>query len=91
MGPTLTGQPPFEKRNLNSKHNQMETLQFKTNINCAGCIARVAPKLESTKGILNWKVDTANPNRVLTVETDNLSKDVVMAAVKEAGFNIQPL
>ncbi|HTI07133.1 MAG TPA: heavy-metal-associated domain-containing protein [Puia sp.] len=69
----------------------METLQFKTNINCSGCVARVTPKLNEAKGIVTWKVDTNNPDKVLTVETDNLPGESVVGIVKSAGFSIQPL
>lgn len=69
----------------------METVQFKTNINCSGCVAKVTPKLNEAKGIVSWKVDTDNPNKVLTVETDHLPTEAVMDIVKKAGFSIQPL
>jgi copper chaperone len=69
----------------------MEILQFKTNINCSGCVAKVTPKLNEAQGIVTWKVDTDNPNKVLTVETAHLPKETVMEIVKKAGFSIQPL
>ena len=69
----------------------METLQFKTNINCGGCIAKVTPKLNEIKGITNWKVDTSNPNKILTVETENLSAQDVINTVNKAGFTIEKL
>ena len=69
----------------------METVQFKTNINCSGCVAKVTPKLNQTKGIVTWKVDTDNPDKVLTVEIDNLLGEAVIGIVKAAGFSIQPL
>ncbi len=31
----------------------METLKFKTNINCGGCVAKVTPELNATEGILS--------------------------------------
>jgi copper chaperone len=68
----------------------METVQFKTNINCSGCVARITPKLNEAKGIVTWKVDTEDPHKVLTVQTDNLSGESVMEIVKKAGFSIQP-
>lgn len=52
----------------------METLQFKTNINCGGCVAKVTPGLNETEGICHWNVDTNNPNKILTVEIDSASK-----------------
>ncbi len=68
----------------------METLQFKTNINCGGCVAKVTPKLNEVKGIRSWKVDIDNPDKILTVESDHLPKETVIDAVKKAGFSIQP-
>lgn len=69
----------------------METFQFKTNINCSGCVAKVTPELNETKGICNWNVDTNNPGKILTVETDTASKEQVIEAVKKAGFKIEAL
>ena len=69
----------------------METVQFKTNINCGGCVAKITPKLNEAKGIVTWNVDTGNPNKVLTVQTDNLPKESVIEIVKRAGFSIQAL
>jgi copper chaperone len=69
----------------------MSTLQFKTNINCGGCVARVTPRLNETKGILSWKVDTDNPDKILTVETETLGSENIIEVVKKVGFNIEPL
>ncbi|HVU55430.1 MAG TPA: heavy-metal-associated domain-containing protein [Puia sp.] len=69
----------------------MNTLQFKTNINCGGCVARVTPRLNETKGIVSWKVDTDNPDKILTVETETLGSEAIVEAVKKVGFNIEPL
>jgi copper chaperone len=65
----------------------METLKFKTNVNCGGCIAKVTPLLNEVKGIIKWNVDTANPLRILTVETDDLPPEVIVETLKEAGYN----
>jgi len=69
----------------------MSTLQFKTNINCGGCVARVTPRLNGTKGIISWKVDIDNPDKILTVETETLDNENIVEAVKKVGFNIEPL
>ncbi|RYZ20217.1 MAG: copper chaperone [Sphingobacteriales bacterium] len=65
--------------------------EFKTNINCGGCVATVTPHLNGEKAISNWKVDTQNPQKVLTVETDELNADQVCALVQKAGFKAEPL
>jgi len=65
--------------------------QFKTNINCGGCIATVTPFLDDAKGIAEWKVDTANKDKVLTVKSEGITEAEVVNIVKKAGFKIEPL
>lgn len=69
----------------------MKTIALKTNINCSGCVARVTPVLNETVGKENWNVDTQNPNKILTVNTDKLSEDVVINTIKKAGFKAEKL
>jgi len=64
----------------------METLKFKTSINCGGCIATVTPFLNQVKGIEKWSVDTSNPMKILTVETDNIQPEVIIETLKKAGY-----
>jgi copper chaperone CopZ len=67
----------------------MKTLQFKTNINCGGCIKAVTPGLNQEVGAGNWQVDTANPDKILTVSTDKLTAEQIVTVVENAGFEIQ--
>ena len=67
----------------------METLQFKTNIKCSGCIAKVTPALNESAGENNWKVDTENPHKILTVSADGLTENEIKAAVEKAGFKAE--
>ena len=67
----------------------MNTLQFKTNINCGGCVKAVTPALNAEKAINSWQVDTANPDKILTV-TGELTAAQVVNLVEEAGFEAQP-
>jgi copper chaperone len=67
----------------------METLKFKTNINCGGCIATVKPFLDKADGIEKWEVDTENPQKILTVETSNLNSEEVIKIVSEAGYKAE--
>ncbi|MFM9950144.1 MAG: heavy-metal-associated domain-containing protein [Saprospiraceae bacterium] len=64
------------------------TLQFKTNINCSNCVRSVSGFLKEVGGIVRWEVDTANPDKILTVE-GAVPADAVIAAVEEAGFDIE--
>lgn len=67
----------------------MQTLKFKTNINCGGCVKAVAPHLDKTEGIKSWQVDTVNPNKILTVEADGASAEAVRSVVEKAGFKAE--
>ena len=67
----------------------MNTLKFKTNINCAGCLAKVSPFLNAEQNFDKWEVDTSIPEKILTVETDETNADRVISVVKSAGFNIE--
>ncbi|MSP09759.1 MAG: hypothetical protein EXR23_05285 [Flavobacteriaceae bacterium] len=70
----------------------MNQIQFKTNINCGGCIKSVTPFLNSVDDLDAWQVDTAVPEKILTVETEispNEMEQKVIAAVSQAGFSIQ--
>ncbi|RNI26154.1 heavy-metal-associated domain-containing protein [Rufibacter latericius] len=63
----------------------MSTKRFKTNIKCGNCVSAVTPSLENTPGIYTWQVDTATPDRILTVEGDATSEAVILA-VELAGY-----
>lgn len=69
----------------------MKELQFKTNINCGGCVSKVTPALNATEGVSEWNVDTTNRNKILTVKTDSLSASEVIATVEQAGFKAEAL
>ncbi len=65
--------------------------QFKTNIKCGGCIATVTPFLDKTVGAQHWQVDTASPDKVLTVQADGVSAGQVQQAVQQAGYKAELL
>lgn len=67
----------------------MTTLKFKTNIKCGGCIAAVTPHLNSAETVSNWSVDIDNPNKILTVEGENLSETEVVEKVTKAGYTLE--
>ncbi|QEM07057.1 heavy-metal-associated domain-containing protein [Mucilaginibacter rubeus] len=67
----------------------METFKFKTNINCGGCIAAVTPSLDNLKGIDKWAVDTANRDKVLTVQAEGLTAEQIIESVTAKGYFAQ--
>jgi copper chaperone CopZ len=70
----------------------METLKFKTNIKCSGCIATVTPFLNKTVGADNWQVDLQAPEKVLTVQAADKEKETeVVQSLQEAGYKAEKI
>ncbi|MBK7408490.1 MAG: heavy-metal-associated domain-containing protein [Saprospirales bacterium] len=66
-----------------------QPLKFKTNINCNNCIRSVSGFLNDIKEIEKWEVDITNPEKILTVDGEKVTVEMVMEAVEEAGFDIE--
>jgi copper chaperone len=69
----------------------MKTYQFKTNMNCGGCVATVEPYLNEVKGISEWQVATDQPEKTLTVKAESVSPGAIQQAVEAAGFSAEPI
>ena len=69
----------------------MQTLQFKTNIKCGGCVATVTPYLNSVEGIEKWEVDTANPDKILSVESQKATAEDIRQVIEKAGFKAESI
>ena len=67
------------------------TLHFKTNINCGGCVSKFGPVLDTTESISTWTVDITSPDKILTVEWENITAEDVVALVQSRGFNAEIL
>lgn len=68
----------------------METLQFKTNIKCGGCIATVKPHLDQLAGVKSWEVDTLVADKILTVEAaEAVNESDIINTLSTAGFNAE--
>lgn len=65
--------------------------QFKTNLNCGGCISKVKSDLDNATGICHWNVDTDNADKILTVKSEGITEDVVVAIIKSKGFKAEPI
>ena len=68
-----------------------KAFQFKTNINCGGCAASVKPHLDNAEGVGEWNVDTANKDKILTVQSEGVTEEQVLDIVKKAGFKAEPI
>ncbi|MFT4015566.1 MAG: heavy-metal-associated domain-containing protein [Agriterribacter sp.] len=72
-------------------NNDTTNLQFKTNINCSGCIASVKPFLDKAEGITEWDVNTTDKNKILTVKSEGITVQQVIDTVQKAGFKIESI
>lgn len=63
----------------------MKLLKFKTNINCESCVDAVSAALKSDRRIYAFHVDTKSPDKILTVEGELESAEVVIK-VGSVGF-----
>ena len=82
LSPNVDGNFEFE--------NQiMKKYQFRTNINCSGCVAKITPHFSEHQGIESWKVDTDNPKKLLTIETKELGQKEVKEIIEKAGFKAE--
>lgn len=69
----------------------MNKLTFKSNINCDACVAKVTPILNENTNIKNWEVDTQNPDKILTVEGENINTSKLVLSLEEIGYKIESL
>jgi len=67
----------------------METITFKTNMKCSGCIEKVTPELNELLGKDHWKVDLQNPNKTLTVTGEDLEVKDVQSVFQRVGFKVE--
>jgi len=71
--------------------NENKTFQFKTNINCGGCVATLTPFLDAAEGIDQWDVDTANKDKILSVHSKELTEEAIIQIVQSAGYKIESI
>jgi copper chaperone CopZ len=69
----------------------MKTMQFKTNIKCDAYVAKVTPHLNAAEGLENWEVNIKNPEKILTVSTEEFDSKNIEEAVSKAGYQAERL
>ncbi len=69
----------------------IKVYQFKTNINCGSCIASIKPHLDKMEGVGQWNVDTADTDKILTVEPKGATKEQIIETVTKAGYKIESI
>ena len=67
----------------------MKVLTFTSNIACNGCVSKVKPFLDELEGLVKWQVDIEHPQKLLTVESDELSAEQIQEAVAKTGYRLE--
>ncbi|MBN9293848.1 MAG: cation transporter [Flavobacteriia bacterium] len=65
--------------------------QFKTNLNCGGCVSKVKPGLDQAAGISEWDVNITNADKILTVKSEGITEEEIIALIKSKGFKAEPI
>jgi len=71
----------MENRNFNSKPTLI----------VVDGVSKVKADLDGADGICEWNVDTANNDKILTVKSEGITEDEIVAIVKKKGFKAEPL
>lgn len=69
----------------------MDKYKFKTNIKCNACKSAVTPFLNRESRISKWEVDLSNPERILTVEGDNIDSKEIVELISASGYIIHEI
>ena len=71
----------------------MQTLKFKTNIKCNGCVNAIKLFIDSIKGINSWKVDLESSDKIIEVisstEYDNKLSEEIVRSINQAGYSAE--
>ena len=69
----------------------METMTFKTNAKCMGCLAKIEEILQDKMNREEWNLDLSDSNRPLTVTSDKLEAGEIDELISKAGFKIEQM
>jgi len=71
----------------------MNTLKFKTNLKCAGCMYAIKPYLDDLEGVKSWDVDLDSKDKIVEVVTETATpgeiKEAIEKAIGEAGYTAE--
>jgi copper chaperone len=68
---------------------KMKNYTFKTNLQCTNCRAKVAPLLDKSDQIQDWKLDLEDPERRLRVAFSGDNPQDIIHLVNKVGFKAE--
>lgn len=69
----------------------MDTLKFKTTINCSSCVAKVTPVLNNLENIEQWSVDTESTDKVLSVTGEHIDEADLVKSLAKIGYKAEKI
>lgn len=63
--------------------------KFKTDLNCQGCVSKIQNALDSSPQIHSWSVDTTHPDKILTVNSEDITPEQIQEILKSKGFTAE--
>lgn len=69
----------------------MEVLVFKTNLRFKKQINAVTPHINNLQGVARWNVDLDDTDKILRIESVDLSPRSVEATLQQAGYFCEEL
>lgn len=67
----------------------MEKLILKTDLSCTHCVKKVEPVLKSEPGIINYSIDLEHPDKLVTISSDGVDIDSIIANFKAVGYKAE--
>ena len=62
----------------------MQTLKFKTDLKCAGCMYAIKPYMDAIEDIESWDADLSSAETIVEVVAKSGSKEKIQEAVEQA-------
>jgi len=64
---------------------------FKTTLSCSACVDRVSKFLNEADKIISWQANMEDPNKTVTVESDEDVSQLVPMLLMKAGYRSELL
>ncbi|WP_167604667.1 heavy-metal-associated domain-containing protein [Maribellus sediminis] len=69
----------------------MEQVKLKTDLSCPHCAMKVEPILKETKGIVDYSIDLAHPDKLVSFSSEGADIDALITNIKKAGYIAEKL
>jgi hypothetical protein len=66
----------------------MTTLRVKTDLRCGACVESIRPLFDAEPGVKHWSADVSTPDKLLTVEGNDVSAKRVGELLNAKGYHI---